>query len=124
MAKKDRIELDDLNLKKGTIGKDEVVQIRDAKFGKTSKLPSLLARGMADQMFKNPDTGAFVSTDGLDSEKKKAVVNALKKDFSRIAKSTNRTTLKIRAVDQGNRLVFFYDVKKSKEEKKVASGKK
>jgi hypothetical protein len=129
MAKKNKLTLvlDELDAKKGTLGKEEVVQIRDAKFGKTSKLPSILARTMAAEMFKDPAIGQFVNAlkyeekvvawKDLPDDVKSAFLSQMKKDFMRVAKGTNHTDLRIRVVDQGHRASFFYDKKKSKAEK-------
>ena len=132
MAKKIKIDLDEEEIKAVVVEKDELIKIKDAKFGKASKMPSLFARTMAQKMFDKPDTGNFIDTSKMDADRKKLVINTLKKELGRVAKQTNHKDIRVRTVDQGNRVVFFYAAKKKKDsevvdktaEKKVVGGKK
>lgn len=129
MAKnKVKISLDDIDLKKGVVNKDELIKIRDMKFaGGTKKLPSLIARTMAESMLKDIDSGTYIDASGMDDDKKKLVAGAFRRDFSRILKAAGRAKeLRVRSRDQGNRVIFFFVKKKDADVKeiKVKSSKK
>jgi hypothetical protein len=108
--------------KHGVIPKEELLKIRNMKFsGKQSKLPSVIARSMAQKMFDNPDTGTWIDTSIFDADKKKLVVSAFKKDFQRIAKAAEgegkvEEPLRIKTIDQGNKVSFFYETRRKKDD--------
>lgn len=129
-AKKISVDLDALITKDkiSVVSEAEIVKMKDAKFsGGTKKLPSLTARGIYDELMKKPADGRAIDITSLSEEQKQGVVRTLKKELMRCARAAKKDDLRVRAVDQGNRVTFFFDKKKekkSKEEKKVASGKR
>lgn len=129
MAKQKKlvVDLDALITKDkvSVVSAEEVTKIRDAKFaGGTKKLPSLTARGIYDALMAKPNEGRGINVEAFTTEQKDAVVRQVKKDLARCLKAAKKTDLRVRGVDQGNVVKFFFDRKKQKEEKKTGTGGK
>jgi hypothetical protein len=113
--KPEKVDLDELDIHRGSIDNDEMSKIRNAKFGKGR--PSLIARSIAESLFKAPDSGAFIDVDKLSVSQRDGVIKSMKRDLMRIAKATDHPGLRVRVIDQGKRVIFYYDPKRIKEKK-------
>lgn len=124
-TKRQLVNLDEV-LKKDlitTISADEVIKMKDAKFGGPKKVPSIMARGLWDQLIAKPNEGKGVNADGLSAETKEGLIRTLRKELARCAKGAKRDDLRVRVQDQGNRLAVFLDKKKAKGDEKKSTKK-
>jgi hypothetical protein len=127
MAKKTKAPLLDLDAvvskdKISVIASEELTKLKSSK-SDNKKLPSITARVMGDQMFKNIGEGRWLDTKSFSQIEKDGLVRTFKKELTRWARHQKRDDLRVKAKIQQDRVGFYYEKKGEKSAKKK-NGKK